>query len=1159
MDGGAPLGDIWSTGAFSFESPLKDLLDTGTYTLEQLLAEDELLQELRGMHPQLMEFFSNEEVVMKLIQHVIRPKGSACDKEEEEKVLLETPLTAVAAPDKEEKKQGSDDDDAEEEEEEPQEKTKKTGQWLFPPPEEPTPPPSRSAQEEQDLRDIRYPYMSCEVLCCEITTIIDKLVNGHVTNEHVSSSNRSGRTDPRPEPLLDLFFSLLYETPPGELDDYRAGYFDKILSVLFRKCPQAMSTYINEGGGRGPVVLMEAMMKHLYSHSIMQIVQRLLLPQPSNFSKEDEEGDEDEDEDDSDNNEEDDMGAFFRCRWSESTEAVDMLLKSLIVPTTKPITELRLEEAQNASEVLITVIQNSPLTSANILSLTSNPVLEQIIQSASILREGEDFSPHDSSLTCAMNVLESLVLQLGGYGTVGTPIPEEDDQSLEMNELANGERTTPVPENEEKPPKRSLMADADTLVLLLPGLMERLSSLLRHPSTATWLSPMQFSKQEPQKLLGMSRLRIVRLLESLVLLGNSDVDKVLCESECLSICLDLFWEFQWCSMLHQSVANLLVHVFEGANERGDLQEYFMVKCDLLRRLMDAFEPEGEDDSSVMQEDRLTDEAVLAMKELGSGPTPPSIASEPASTQSIDAVLGDGDDVIPVSDDDVDAALEQGAAAITISEDEDEPLDEEIPPPQSIESVDEVAPDVTVTAETNSQEEADVQSHIPSLRLGNMGHVIIICQALVHACTSGLGDSAGDLDEPSEPGMATIDLEAADESINMTGGDELFTLGERKKSSLESLDFDQDDSDTYDEDAANTEVENTLIIAQLIETSPLKSKWDEFIATTLATETAIQSTPLGGFNTGNSDPLHSHSPALNGLARFPDEGEGQPPGTGKGLLVSGDVIDMDDNDLDIAASMMEKALSDISKRVVGADDGIDSPSGIHTLPNNDANSHEYIFDDPLGRSPFSRSDSGDEEDTSEPTDNGEIVATTSQEKEEECEVPVMDLFAGNFSFGKEFDIKEVDTELTHTDAPSPTEGTWSNFANFDDAFASAGNLSGPDSEEPGALAAADTEVNASSPVVVEEELPKSDVDDIFGSSPTHHLLLVEDDAVAQSLADSTKNDGSTNNEAEASIEESQDSESEDPAAHDVSVDTEHVEGSETGVISEPQEETVTISS
>jgi len=67
------VGDIWSTGAFSFESPLKELLDSGNYTMEQLLAEDELLQELRGVHPQLIQFFSTPEAVTNLVKYVILP------------------------------------------------------------------------------------------------------------------------------------------------------------------------------------------------------------------------------------------------------------------------------------------------------------------------------------------------------------------------------------------------------------------------------------------------------------------------------------------------------------------------------------------------------------------------------------------------------------------------------------------------------------------------------------------------------------------------------------------------------------------------------------------------------------------------------------------------------------------------------------------------------------------------------------------------------------------------------------------------------------------------------------------------------------------------------------------------------------------------------
>ena len=306
--------------------------------------------------------------------------------------------------------------------------------------------------------------MACEVICCEVKGIIDILVDGFIpttmgdqlkaatttTNTTITSTEQNGNkagekqaTDPRGPRILDLLFSVLYNSKPGEIDDYRAGYFDKILSVLFRKRPQAMSEYINEGGGKGGTVLVAAMFKHLYSHSIMQIVQRLLLPQPPiplNSSG----------EDDGDNVEGEDLFAdpmegadidglgSFRCNWPESEESLEMLLHCLIrnkaEPEIEENEEQRLSLYQNASEVLITIIQNSPLTSPTLHSLTTDPVLEKLISAATSIEEGSTFSHHDSRLTCAMNVLESLILQLGGYGSVGTMMyPEEEEGERTRN------------------------------------------------------------------------------------------------------------------------------------------------------------------------------------------------------------------------------------------------------------------------------------------------------------------------------------------------------------------------------------------------------------------------------------------------------------------------------------------------------------------------------------------------------------------------------------------------------------------------------------------------------------------------------------------------------------------------------------------------------
>jgi len=71
-DNNNTFGDIWSTEAFSYytsyQSPLKTLLDSNSYTLCELLKQDELLQELRGCEIKLIEYFSKEEVVAELVQ-----------------------------------------------------------------------------------------------------------------------------------------------------------------------------------------------------------------------------------------------------------------------------------------------------------------------------------------------------------------------------------------------------------------------------------------------------------------------------------------------------------------------------------------------------------------------------------------------------------------------------------------------------------------------------------------------------------------------------------------------------------------------------------------------------------------------------------------------------------------------------------------------------------------------------------------------------------------------------------------------------------------------------------------------------------------------------------------------------------------------------------
>jgi hypothetical protein len=774
--------------------------------------------------------------------------------------------------------------------------------------------------------------------------------------------------------------------------------------------------------------------------------------------------------------------------------------------------ERRLNLSQNASEVLITIIQHSLLSSATMLTLTSTENLGKIVTAATVLSEtainarmqndSPYFSPHESLLTSAMNVLESLILQLGGYGAVGTMsvLPEDEEEEeepgsydrgnnvplltssqspldsaqetsitiMESSEQANEENV----EVQENKGQELLIAELTTMLEHLPRLLDNLAKLLRHPSTMTmqWKSPMQFCRGEPQQLLGTSRLRIVRVLEAMVLLGDPDVDSFLVQSDCLEICLDLFWEFQWCSMLHQSVANLLVHVFEGGNARVDMQEYFIIRCNLLSRLMDSYL-----DVQVTPNISIPEVVMSGMKEvhiIGSGS-----GGDRAST-----------DRLAVSEDDVDAALEQESEA----RGEDTSVEKEAPATEAAEvtPVDVDQEGSTGGVQIDESRDGSTSSEVigapasQSFRLGYMGHVIIICQALVHAST----DDANSDDMDENPNMEGSEAQKPMDGESVSVGPDDGTNGESERQ----------------------ELPEPLLLAEMVKYHPAVERWHEFMSTTLASETSIQATPLGGFNASASgDPMHSHRPGLAEGDMMDDDG-GTPSLPPRGMLGGGDVIDMDDGDLDIAASMI--AGMTLGRQNSGGSGDSDSDGGNsgdsqRTYDSGEtANTAGYLFDDPLGKmkdeglgielgkltqyksSATKRAgnarneidDDEDEENDSSSDEEPEIQRCNSDDED----VPVMDLFAGNFSYG----------EGDQSAEGAPPD--WSNFANFDDAFVP--GESNKD-DEFGPFSSAENPALATVGDLSEgSAVSDAEIEEIFGKGDHSTLLEAEDPAAESEL-------------------------------------------------------------
>lgn len=954
-------GDIWSTGAFAFESPLSDLLNSLDYTLEDLLAEDELLQELRGLHPQLVSFFSTEENVAGLVKFLITPPPSLEEvlvkddqkndvpkidnidevsiDQELEKSEVQTPVETDDGVDiPKTPEQSSAYEPIENEEINDQniddvdlsadfsssDSIPSPGKWLL---ENTTEAVNEStvttentgtvnSREDYEKMYIRFPYMACELICCEVPTIIDILVEGQVPIEKVVDDNDSDDeskdeislsslpcNDGKKQSILDLLFSMLHNTPENQLDDRRAGYLEKILTMLFQKKRTEMVAYVNgdhlkgkheddqsqnvdsihKDGGEN---LLLGLFKHLYSNSIAQILQRLLMPKPPSFGDMDDEQNEDHHEwpmncdDDEDGNLGEHEG--LDCDWVDSRIGIGLLLDHLLIDSytmsnsDSKEDNLKLNASQHACEILTTVIQHSPLSSNVMKTMTGEPILERLMKCACGISSTETipstFSLHDSTMTTAMNVLEILILQLGGYGTVPT-----DDVEGEFDQSGKAEPTKDD--------------QSVYLIRLLPDFLGSLCSLLKHPDTKNWKSHFQFCSQ-PQKMLGASRLRIVRLIESLVLLSIRAVDLMLTGSECLEICLDLFWEFPWCSMLHQSVANLLVHVLEGGEDRVDLQIYFLSRCNLPKRLMGSF------DSILFTSNSkpTTEDSILE-------------TSLPNTMQSAENA--------PASD------------------------------------VREVASKKTTT-----------------FRMGYMGHVIIICQALVHACG------------PSK----------------------------------------QAEDSNGDKDSIISRLPPRNMVLSLLRANRHYNEWNNFISTTLASETAVQSTPLGGFNAQEELNIgrEDNTESTWNSNEYDDNSDN--------YIVGSDDIVLNEDDLDIAASMMESMNLNSDQDMNG--DNSDVSNGHHrrqrgvisgqtfgsTVDIANQKASEYVYDDPLRVQHF-----GD--DFSDDFANNE-----DDDDSDEDEAPVLDLFAGNFNFDSVMETNNAEPE------------GWAKFdANFDDAFSDAADF------------------------------------------------------------------------------------------------------------------------
>ncbi|KAJ4295593.1 sporulation-induced protein [Kalmusia sp. IMI 367209] len=181
---------FWRFGGYAQLSSLDSILDKPDVTVEELLDESDLIQELKQQNSKLIEYLRDEKVLERLLRYVIAPKPSISPKEDATSESskgnegffgrVRTRSTSVKSD------------------------------------------PGEGEESKEEKQRMKYAYVSCEILSSEVWSI----------SEAVLENQES----------LRLFWNYIKQ--PAPLDPVQAGYFSKVNeSLLDRKMEEMLEFF----------------------------------------------------------------------------------------------------------------------------------------------------------------------------------------------------------------------------------------------------------------------------------------------------------------------------------------------------------------------------------------------------------------------------------------------------------------------------------------------------------------------------------------------------------------------------------------------------------------------------------------------------------------------------------------------------------------------------------------------------------------------------------------------------------------------------------------------------------------------------------------------------------------------------------------------------
>lgn len=215
---------FWRFGGYANISTIDSILDKPDVSLEELLDESDLIQELKQQNSKLIEYLRDDAVLQKLLQFVTsnkveeEPLASPEPDEEEEEPSSGSALSFFGGKKKRDRAKSVSKPDVEEESKDEKQRTK-------------------------------YAYVACEILSSDVWSIAEAVLE-----------NR--------ESLLKFWDYLKEEAP---LDPVQAGYFNKINESLFDKKTEEMLEIF-----KAKENVVKDMLKHVDCPTIMDLLLKII-------------------------------------------------------------------------------------------------------------------------------------------------------------------------------------------------------------------------------------------------------------------------------------------------------------------------------------------------------------------------------------------------------------------------------------------------------------------------------------------------------------------------------------------------------------------------------------------------------------------------------------------------------------------------------------------------------------------------------------------------------------------------------------------------------------------------------------------------------------------------------------------------------------------